>query len=164
MEFNNEIEQNPDERTNSPLGAVMGLLSKNTSQRNVAYKVNERLTGKVRALMNKQFETFGRLARHDPEVFQEVLTYAEEHNAMLYIDSYRVGELSHIDAYTNKRGKVFKVHYTKYGGYLKKCKSDDEEPIYYKGHFPYKKYKHYFELNTTNHQYKTLEDFLIDKL
>ena len=143
-----------------PLGAVMGKLKDNTAQRNNAYERNDFLNRKNASLMDTQFKTFGRLVKYEPSVFQEVLAYAEKNNAMLNCESSFVGEFSTIGDYTTKKGKTFKAHFTKYGGYLRKCESDDETPISYKGYFPYTKYKKVLQINTTNTKYECLADFL----
>ena len=49
-------------------------------------------------------------------------------------ESALVGELSRIDNYTNKRGKVSRAHFSKWGKYLKKA--ENENPSSYEGNFP----------------------------
>lgn len=138
----------------------MAKLKENTRDRNDANANNNYLNRKNSLLMDTQFKTFGRLVKYEPSVFEEVLEYAEANDAMLYCESSFVGEFSVIGNYTNKKGKVFKTHYTKYGKFLRKCERDDEPPISYKGYFPYKEYKHLFQINTTNTKYECLVDFL----
>ena len=138
----------------------MAKLKQNTEQRNDANADNKYLQRKNASLMDTQFKTFGRLVKYEPSVFQEVLAYAEANGAMLNCESSFVGEFSTIGNYTTKKGKTFKAHFTKYGTYIRKCESDDEQPISYKGYFPYTKYKKVLQINTTNTKYECLADFL----
>ena len=143
-----------------PIGAVMAKLKDNTRERNDAYDNNKMLKNKNNSLMAIQFQTFGRLVKYEPSVFNEVLEYAEANSAMVHIDSHLIGEYSVIGDYTTKAGKTFKAHFTKYGGYIRKC-TEGEKPISYKGYFPYKTYKNKFVINRSRETYSTLEDFLM---
>lgn len=143
-----------------PVDAVMAKLAKNTKERNYAESQVVRQKQTINMLMDKQFETFGRLVRYDPSVFDEVLEYAETHSAMIYCDSSFVDEVSKISWYENKKGIRFKAHYTINGRFLRKLTSDDEEPITYQGYFPFTTYKHLFKPNRGNTQYKCLMDFI----
>ena len=60
-------------------------------------------------------------------------------------DSERLGVLSTIADYTNKRGRTSKAHYTQNGTYLKPAK-DGDVPISYEGHFRVTKEKFDFDV------------------
>jgi hypothetical protein len=143
-----------------PSQVLMGQLKEKTSQRNDAIQRNDILSKKNSSLMDIQFETFGRLVKYEPSVFEEVFDYAEKNNAMMKIESSLIGEYSTIGDYKTKSGKVFKAHFTKYGHYYRKCSSPDETPISYKGYFPFKKYKELMRINKTRGSYTCLEDFI----
>lgn len=148
-----------DEDPPVPVGAVMAKLKENTSQRNDANATNHYLSNRLQSLMNTQFKTFGRLVKYDPSVFEEVIKYAEDNNVMIHIDSHIIGKYSVMGEYTTKAGKKFIAHYTINGHYIRKAEKD-ENPISYKGYFPYNKFKHLFKINTTNTEYNCFEDFI----
>lgn len=158
MTSTNENEQ--IEVYSPPIGAIMSKLSKTSGENKSLSRSNDLLDHKVRVLMATQFQTFGRLAKFDPSVFQEVLEYAEKNHAMIHIDSRLIGEYSRIGEYTNKKKQTSKAHFTKHGRYLQKCEHDSEKPIAYTGWFPYREYSHFFVLDTTKSEYNSLEDFL----
>jgi hypothetical protein len=147
------------EETPIPIGALMSKLKTNTEQRNTANQTNQYLNTRINNLMKTQFETFGRLVKYDPSIFEEVIQYAENNSAMLYIESSTIGMYSVIGDYTTKSGKTFKAHFTANGHYIKKAEKGDA-PISYKGYFSYKKFKHLFKINRNNTQYKCFEDFV----
>jgi hypothetical protein len=60
-------------------------------------------------------------------------------------DSERLGVLSTIADYTNKKGRTSKAHYTQNGTYLKPAK-DGDVPISYEGHFRVTKEKFDFDV------------------
>lgn len=156
MEATNANEEQP-----VPVAAVLAKLKSNTRERNDANQANQYLNNRINRLFAKQFETYGRLVKYDPSVFDEVLQYAEENSVMMKIDSHIVGEYSVIDDYTTKAGKTFKAHFTINGNYIRKVEAGETKPVSYSGYFPYKKYKHLFTVHRTRKNYTCFEDFLM---
>lgn len=52
---------------------------------------------------------------------------------------------STVDWYENKKGELFKAHFSKHGKYLRRMKAGEEDGIYYNGQFPITKQSHYFK-------------------
>ena len=74
-----------------------------------------------------------------------------------YLD---LGEYSVIKDYTTKTTKkTYKAHFTIYDRFIKKCDTENEAPISYKGYFLMKNYPDKFEVDRTKTEYKTITDF-----
>lgn len=127
-----------------PLGAVMGMLAENTAQRDNAQANNAYLNGEIRTHISKHMELLGRLSKYENTI-DEAMEYAVSKGLFLSCDSEKIGVLSTIKNYTNKKGKSHKAHFSVYGTYLEKCKKEGEPPKSYKGNFLYKTYKAQFD-------------------
>ena len=127
-----------------PLGAVMGLLAENTAQRNSADINNAHLNKKIHEHIDQHMELLGRLSKYENTI-DEAMEYAVSKGFFLSCDSEKIGVLSTIKNYTNKKGKSHKAHFSVYGTYLEKCKKEGEQPKSYKGNFLYKTYKTQFD-------------------
>ena len=88
----------------------------------------------------------------------EAWSFAQHYKIYWYGDSKKLGIVSIINDYTNKKGKTFKAHYTINGTYIKKAENDT--PIHYNG---------YFRITAKNFKYennknaKRVQDLFIPK-
>jgi hypothetical protein len=100
----------------------------------------EILTGK-----GLHIATLGRLSKYESNIYLEALDYAEKEDMFIHCNSSIVGIKTTIDYYTPKSGKKFLAHFTLYGHYLERCKTDNEEEKFYDGNFMYRNFKAKFD-------------------
>jgi hypothetical protein len=144
-------------------GAVAKLLGNNHAERNVAIAELNNFALRFQKLKQAKhdlaFELYGRLAKYDPSVFDEVALYVANNDVYYYTSSDKIGVLSNIKY--DKWRPTEKAHHTVYGRVIKKCSSDDEEPIAYNDRFIMKHYMDKFAFNQGSSEYKKVEDFFI---
>jgi hypothetical protein len=105
------------------------------------------------------FEVIGTLMQSDPEEGKKAfIKFAKEHKVYWNGDSKKIGVVSVIKDYTNKKGQTFKAHYTVNGKYYARAKNDT--PIGYTGNFEYNVYADKFRFKTNSPQYKCVNDFI----
>ena len=79
--------------------------------------------------------------KHDDE--DEAWDFIKQFKTYWLGDSKRLGIVSKIADYTNKKGVTFKAHYTINGKYI--SKATDDKPIHYQGYFLITKEKFKYE-------------------
>jgi len=152
------------EKTQKVMGGAMNLLATNTQQRNNAQAdasyLDRQLTRTKNAKHDQYFTLMGRIVKYEPTALDEVLPYALENGCFWECESKEMGEYSVIADYTTKTTKkTYKAHHTIYNTFLKKCDTENDAPISYKGYFLMKNYPDKFEVDRTKTEYKTITDF-----
>lgn len=76
-----------------------------------------------------------------------IMSSRNKKNVIQFKDTSKVGVLSHIKDYTNKKGDTFKAHFTIYDKYLGKCSVMGDLPCGYKGNVPFNETTMEFRFN-----------------